>query len=113
MAELFAGMGEVKVIDSPGQFEAYANVNGITMTPEEVIFHFGTRSHENPNEAKGVAKIYLNVAHAKRIAIVLAQVISEYEEMFGEVEPNVLKRLTDEGKKRLRQVEKQNVGDTK
>ncbi|MCA1612589.1 MAG: DUF3467 domain-containing protein [Acidobacteria bacterium] len=113
MAEFTEHPSEVKIKDSPGQFETYANINGITVTAEEVIFNFGLRNQENPIEAKSVAKIYLGLAHAKRFAIILSQILRDYEQMFGEIEAEPLKRLTKEGKKRLGQVEKPDVSDSK
>lgn len=106
-------LDNVNIKDNPNQLVAYANINRITMTPEEAIFHFGLRSQENAMEADGVAKIYLSLPHAKRIAIVLAQILTEYEAMFGEVLPEFEMRLTEEGRKRIEESEKANVSDRK
>jgi hypothetical protein len=113
MAEFKEHPSDVKIKDSPHQIDCYANVNGITVTPEEVILNFALRDQDNPVVAKSVAKIYLSLPHAKRIAIVLGQILMEYEQVFGEIQPEPLARLTEEGKKRLQRGAKSDVGDDK
>lgn len=104
---------EVLIHDTPEQFVGYANINGITLTPEEAVMHLGVRRPDNPNEADGVAKIYFSLPHIKRIAIVLAEIIKEHEVLFGEIlEPNA--RLTEGGRKILeKRLGQQNVTDDK
>lgn len=93
----------VTIFNSPNQFVGYANINGVTVTPDEVIMHFGLRRTDEPTEADGVAKIYLNLPHAKRIMLVLNALIAEHEMMFGEIHPEPEARLTDAGRKRLQE----------
>lgn len=102
---------EVVIKENPNEFSAYANINAISVTPEEVVFNFGVRDVNNPNEAKSVAKIYLSLPHAKRIALVLTEVLTNYERMFGEILPEAHMRLTEEGLKRVKEAGKSNVSD--
>lgn len=97
-------IGEVTIHDDPKQFVGYANINGITFTPEEVIMHLALRRPDSPSEADGVAKIYLGLPHAKRIMIALAQLITQHETFFGEINVNPDTRLTEMGRKHLEEV---------
>ncbi|HZG52773.1 MAG TPA: DUF3467 domain-containing protein [Pyrinomonadaceae bacterium] len=97
---------EITIYDSPQQFVGYANINGITFTPEEVVMHLGLRRLENLNEADGVAKIYLNLPHAKRIMLALAHLIERHEMFFGEINADPGSRLTDAGRKHLEEKRK-------
>lgn len=92
---------EVTITDSPNQFVGYANINGVTLTAEEAIIHFGTRRQESPELADGIAKIYVGLPHIKRIAIMLAQIIGSYEEAFGEIPTDPSARISPEARKRL------------
>jgi hypothetical protein len=112
-AEFSEHKGEVKIKDSPNEFTTYSDIGGVTMTPEELIFHFGLRSQENPGEANGVVKVYVALAHAKRIALILAQLITQYEETFGEIDTQRAKRLAEVLKRRSEGAEKQDASDNK
>ena len=113
MAEFSEHTGEVKINDSPDELVTYANISGITVTQEEMILNFALREVGNPSEARSIVKVYVGIAHAKRIAIVMAQLLTEYEETFGVIEAQPKRRLTEESKKRLEQAVKSNVRDSK
>lgn len=120
-SELTESQVEVEIRDSPSQFTGYANINRIILTPEEAIFHYGLRDQKDPSQSDGVAKIYLSISHAKRIAIALTQVLRDYELMFGEILPDAGMRVTKEGQKRIEEALRKraeemgqpNVGDNK
>ncbi|MGI9105026.1 MAG: DUF3467 domain-containing protein [Pyrinomonadaceae bacterium] len=97
---------EIIIYDSPQQFVGYANINGITLTPEDAIMHLGLRRPDSPNEADGVAKIYLGLPHAKRIMLALLQLITQHEQFFGEIQTDPGMRLTDAGRKQLEEKKK-------
>ena len=102
MAERTEGQEQEKIQDKPSQLVSYANLCTITLTPEEAVLHFGERNATNPNEGAGVAKIYLSLPHAKRIAHAMLQSIQSYEQAFGEIVTNPYERLTPEARQRLK-----------
>jgi hypothetical protein len=69
---------------------AYANVCNVTSTREEVSLFFGT--NQTWNTAQGefrVAlsdRIILNPFAAKRLSLLLSNVLKEYESLFGEIQ---------------------------
>jgi hypothetical protein len=93
-----------RVFDGSSQATGYADLVEIKVTAEEAVFHFGLRKESNPNEAVGIAKMYVSVAHAKRIARILTNSLKEYEHMFGEIKTDVKDRLTPEGQKWLEEL---------
>jgi hypothetical protein len=88
--------------ENPNQFLGYTNLSRITITAEEAILLFGLRRLNSQNEGDGVAKIILSIPHAKRVMIVLAQLLKEHEIMFGEVKSDYTDRLTPEGIMRIK-----------
>lgn len=102
MSELKPKVRKVVVIhDTPNQFVGYANINGITVTPEEAIMHLGLRRPDEPDVADGVAKIYLSLPHLKRIMLVLTEIVRDHEIYFGEIQVDADERLTEEGRRRI------------
>ncbi|MBU1206055.1 MAG: DUF3467 domain-containing protein [Proteobacteria bacterium] len=77
--------GQPTIEDGPNQIQCYANVIGIRMTNDDVALHFALRRYDESNRATGVAKIYIGLAHAKRLALSLNKSIESFEEMFGEI----------------------------
>lgn len=66
----------------------YANVVNATSTREEVSIFFGTNQTWNLKEGKDVTvelsdRIVLNPYAAKRMLVILASVVAEYEKRFG------------------------------
>jgi hypothetical protein len=107
---------EIDFNSSPNEFVGYSNLNAISITAEEAIFHFGVRRAETPNVADGIAKIFLSLPHAKRVMLVLMSLISEHERLFGAIELDISKRLTEDGRKRVQDLteKRENVAtDTK
>lgn len=93
-----------RVLDESNQATGYADIVAIRVTPDEAVFHFGLRKESDPNEAIGIAKMYVSIPHAKRIAHVLTTSLKEYEHMFGEIKTDVKDRLTPEGQKGLEEL---------
>ena len=110
MADLMRKPEDVEIVDNPEEFVTYANINRMYLTPEEGVFHYALRIPETPNRAKSMAKIYLSIPHVKRIAIGLVSLIQQYEAIFGEIPPEPEARLTEEGRKHLEKVGKEDVG---
>jgi hypothetical protein len=90
----------------------YANIASIYATPEEVSIHFGLRVEGDENHGNGIAKIYLSLPHAKRLAGTLIAVINNYERNFGKIHDDPAKLLTDEGRKLLGLVEESESGES-
>lgn len=83
------------VQDNPQQFVGYATDTGVTVSAEEVVLHFGLRNSapEGPMSVNGVAKLYLSLPHAKRLANALARTLESYERTLGEIETDPNARL--------------------
>ena len=101
MSKPTKGPEPIEMKDGPGQIVGYANLISIITTPEEVILHFGERSMEGPNKGIGIAKIYISLPHAKRLAGALIRTLKNHEEIFGEINADPTKQLTPEALKRL------------
>jgi hypothetical protein len=89
------------ILDGPNQFVGYANVTAILLSTDDVILHFGQRNPKKVKEGVGIAKIYLGLPHAKRLAIALNQTIQKYESGFGEIVSDPGSRLSAEEKARF------------
>jgi len=89
------GVG-VEIQKGPDEITTYANIVGITFGPDEVILHFGLRSADDPNKGTGVAKIYINSAHAKRLTAALGAAVQQVESIFGEIIADPASKLTPE-----------------
>lgn len=101
---------DVKLLveDNPQQFVGYATDTGLSISAEEVVLHFGLRmaAQGGPMSVSGVAKLYLSLPHAKRLANVLARTIESYESTLGEIESDPNARLL-----RVLQEKQQGEGD--
>lgn len=93
---------EAKVEAPPtGESLFYSNIAQVMITPEELIIHFGVRKQDDPAKGVGIAMVYLNHSHAKRLAGALVRVIETFEKDFGEIEADLSVRLAPEARKRL------------
>ena len=110
MSTQFTFIKEVVITDDPNQLVTYVDSARASASPEEFILHFGLRKTEEPHIATGVAKIYLSLPHAKRLALALAQVIKGYEDAFGKIETDPAARLTQDARNRL-ELEPKQKGD--
>jgi len=90
-----------KILDAPDQKVCYSDLMEIKVTAEEIVLHFGLKKNVESDGAVGVAKIYLSVPHAKRVADALTNSLNAYEQLFGEIEANPENRLTPEARKAL------------
>ena len=80
---------QVKWDDSKMQ-TTYANVVNATSTREEVSIFFGTNQTWNPTTSQDVNiqltdRMVLNPYAAKRLTVLLSNIVSEYEKRFGEL----------------------------
>lgn len=89
--------GTLKETPSQHLVVIYSNYASVAAAPEECVFRFSQRSLDSENDATEVVRIYLPIAHAKRLVFAMSRTIKVYEELFGEiaVEP----QLTPEGRK--------------
>ena len=94
-------LGSIKINDTSDQKVSYSDIATIRVSAEEMVFHFGLRQEDSLNIGEGVAKVYVSLPHAKRIANVLLSSIEGYEEVFGEIEGDPEKRLSPEIRERL------------
>jgi len=87
-------------VDETKMETAYANVFRTNTTPEELLLDFGTNQLNRPTVEGGQAEVVFQVTNriimtpymAKRLAIMLSQLVRQYEEQFGELELDVMKR---------------------
>jgi hypothetical protein len=79
----------------------YSNYTAVTMTPDDVMFRFAQRDLDDAKKALEVARIVISPEHAKRLLLVLANIVRLYETNFGELIADPLQRLTPEGRKNL------------
>ena len=89
----------IDIQESPNEFQGYANMVRITLTNDDVSLHFALRG--GPDSAKGVAKLYLGLPQAKRLALTLLRSIENYESVFGEININPLKDVPPEKLEKL------------
>jgi len=80
--------GQIKINwDTAGLSTAYANVCNVSSTREEVTMLFGTNqsfsAKENQLTVELTDRIILNPYAAKRLAVVLSNVMQGYEDRFG------------------------------
>jgi len=68
---------------------AYANVCNVSSTREEMTLLFGTNKSWNPAEKELTVELtnrmIMNPYAAKRFSTLLAKIVTEYEERFGEL----------------------------
>ena len=85
-----------KVIDSPNQLVCYANLASVSFTLEEAILHFGERTAPGMKNGVGIAKIYISLPHAKRLAGALSRTVEAYEKDFGQIQADPGQNLSPE-----------------
>jgi hypothetical protein len=97
------GQKQIRVrIDERSLQTSYVSGFRPTMTAEEVILDFGlnlvrpTGNKDNPVELVFQAsnRLIMSYFSAKRLAMVLGQIVRRYEQQFGEIELNAAKRRT-------------------
>ncbi len=93
--------GVVEMQKGPNEITSYANVVNILFGPDEVILHFGLRKEDDPNKGTGVAKIYINSAHAKRLTAALSGAVQQVESIFGEIVTDPISKLTPDQLQKL------------
>lgn len=91
--------GQSAMTDAPS---VYANLCNIRVNQEEIIFQFGQRSVNNPDEIHGIINVFTSLPHAKRILHALAGSIQRYEAIFGEVAEDPIANLPPEILEELR-----------
>ena len=83
-------------VDESDAHSCYANFCRVTGTPEELIVDFGLNSQPMGSNDKPVEinqRIVLNFYTAKRLLHALHVSVQRHEELFGEVETNIQKRV--------------------
>ncbi len=99
------GQKQIRVrIDERSLQTSYVSGFRPTMTAEEVMLDFGlnlirpTGNKDNPAELVFQAsnRLIMSYFSAKRLAIVLSQIVRRYEQQFGQIELNAAKRRADQ-----------------
>lgn len=98
------GQERVRVrIDETNLQMSYVSGFRPTMTAEELVLDIGVNQlrssgdKEQPHELVFQAsnRLIMNYYSAKRLAISLAQIVRQYEQQFGQIELNAVKRRQD------------------
>jgi len=89
-AETAAGMAGAKIKwDDSNMKSSYANVCNVTSTREEVVMLFGINQAWNRGQKEVVIqltdRIIISPYAAKRLMMLLGNVVQEYEKRFGEL----------------------------
>ncbi|MCE9605987.1 MAG: DUF3467 domain-containing protein [Planctomycetia bacterium] len=81
-------------LDESKLVAAYANFCRVTGTPEELIIDFGLNAHPmGSSETIAVEqRLVLNYYTAKRLLQALGMSVARHEQVFGQLETNVMKR---------------------
>jgi len=85
-------------VDESKAHSCYANFCRVTGTPEELIVDFGMNSQPMGTNDKPVdinQRIVLNFFTAKRLLHALHVSVQRHEEVFGEIETNIQKRVVE------------------
>jgi hypothetical protein len=93
---------EVDFDDATADQIIYSNVATVVLSPDDCVITLGVRDPDEPSKALTVAKVFLSIPHAKRLAITLGGVMRAYEEAFGTIVANPEEMLTPEFKERLK-----------
>ena len=75
----------------------YSNYAALFSAPEEFIIRFCHKSLVEGQRPKELVRVYLSMAHAKRLMLSMSRVVQQYEAMFGEIK--MQPQLTPEGEK--------------
>lgn len=84
------------IIDESKTVSSYANFCRVTASPEELIVDFGMNSQPTAQNEKPVdisQRIVLNFYTAKRLLHALHVSVQRHEEIFGEIETDIQKRV--------------------
>lgn len=83
--------------DATGISTVYTNYCRANFTPEELVLDFGLNPNMLPSPTAEPVKlshrIVMNFYTAKRLQLLLAQIVQHHENTFGVVEPDVQKRM--------------------
>ena len=91
---------QVKLDDSTVNAE-YANFCRISGTPEELVLDFALNTQPSgtmPEVLKLNQRVILNFFTAKRLLIALQMAVQRHEQMFGVLETDIRKRVTQQNK---------------
>ena len=83
---IIRGKGEAPVL--------FANHANISSSPDETVIEFGLKLPDTQNVVDAVVTVVMTVTHAKQLLIALSGQIAQYEQNFGTVETDLLKRLS-------------------
>jgi len=75
---------------------SYANFCRVTGSPEELIVDFGLNSQPMSGDAQNVEitqRVVLNFFTAKRLLHAMHMAVSRHEQVFGELETDIQKRM--------------------
>jgi len=92
---------QVQVLSSPDTQVIYSNYTAVTAAPEEFIMRFCIRNVDDPATAMETIRVFLTLAHAKRLVLAMARSVKAYEDLFGEIPIEPTEHLTEEGRARL------------
>lgn len=89
---------KVPAIDDSGAVTGYANFCRVTGSPEELIVDFGLNSQPMGGSSQNVKitqRVVLNYFTAKRLLNALHMSVNRHEQMFGELETDIKKRMVN------------------
>ena len=92
-------VGEIKRI--PNFDKTYfCNIAFVSTSSEEVILEFGNRLDAEGNVSVDL-RVALNIFHYKRFVDALSRTLKTLEESIGQIEGDVMKRLTAKARKQI------------
>jgi hypothetical protein len=86
---------------TPQTVKIYSNYAGVQITAEEFIIRFAERDPRDVGKATEIARVYVSLQHAKRLAIAMIRTIRAHEEVFGLIAEDPIKKLSPEAKAKL------------
>jgi hypothetical protein len=86
---------------TPQTIRVYCNYVGMAATTEEFILRFCERDLDDPTKATELVRVFLSLAHAKRLVVAMARSLKGYEDIFGEIETDPVKGLSDDARTKL------------
>lgn len=86
-------------VDDSKAVSSYANFCRVSGSPEELIVDFGLNSQPMSGSTQNVSinqRVVLNYYTAKRLLSALHMAVQRHEQMFGELETDIKKRMVAE-----------------